>query len=54
VKNELLSFRNVETMYHEFGHCIHHILASTCEFKHTGGTRGELDFVEVCLYATSY
>ena len=42
----LLSFQELETVYHEFGHALHSILSRTT-YQHLSGTRGGVDFVEV-------
>ena len=42
----LLSFEDVETLFHEFGHCLHSILTES-RFAHFSGTSVPLDFVEV-------
>jgi len=44
--NTLLSFSEVETLYHEWGHALHSLLSRT-NFQHLSGTRGSTDFVEV-------
>lgn len=41
----LLNLYEVETLFHEFGHCLSGILSRT-EFHHASGTRGALDFIE--------
>lgn len=40
-----LTFNEVETLFHEFGHAIHSMIART-DFQHISGTRCKLDFVE--------
>ena len=42
----VLSYDDIKTVYHEFGHAIHSLLGRT-EFQHISGTRTSLDFVEV-------
>jgi oligopeptidase A len=42
----LLSHRDVETLFHEFGHLIHH-MASTVPLEPRGGTNVAWDFVEL-------
>ncbi len=42
----LLSFTNVTTMYHEFGHCLHGLLANT-NYYTLSGTSVKRDFVEL-------
>lgn len=41
----LLSLSGVETLFHEFGHCLSGLLSRT-QFHHASGTRAPLDFVE--------
>jgi Zn-dependent oligopeptidase len=48
-----LSFSEVETLWHEFGHAIHSLLSRT-EFQHLHGTRGALDFVEIPSHVFEY
>ena len=43
---EYLSFGDLETLCHEFGHALHSILSRT-ELQHLSGTRGPQDMVEV-------
>lgn len=45
-KPSLLSFNEVTTLFHEFGHALHGILANT-EFKNLSGTAVYRDFVEL-------
>jgi len=44
-KPSLLSHREVETLFHEFGHILHGVLSKT-EFHYFSGTRVARDFVE--------
>lgn len=45
-KPSLLSFDEVETLFHEFGHCLHGIL-SNCTYQSISGTDVPRDFVEL-------
>ena len=45
-RNTLLSFGDIETLHHEWGHALHSLLSRTT-FQHLSGTRGATDFIEV-------
>ncbi len=45
-KPSLLTFREVQTLFHEFGHALHTLL-SKCKYKSIGGTHVHRDFVEL-------
>ena len=45
-KPALLSFDEVETFFHEFGHGLHGLL-SQCQYRETSGTNVSRDFVEL-------
>jgi peptidyl-dipeptidase Dcp len=45
-KPSLLTFEEVETLYHEFGHALHGLL-SDCTYERTAGTNVARDFVEL-------
>jgi len=42
----LLSFQDVRTLFHEFGHALHGLL-SDCEYRYVSGTNVYWDFVEL-------
>lgn len=61
VADSTLNWHSVHTIYHEFGHCLHHCLARGAAYQHTGGLRGEVDMVEMpsqlmerCLYVPDF
>jgi len=45
-KPSLLSFEEVSTLFHEFGHALHGLLTK-CQYESTSGTNVALDFVEL-------
>jgi peptidyl-dipeptidase Dcp len=45
-KPSLLSFEEVSTLFHEFGHALHGLLTK-CRYESTSGTNVALDFVEL-------
>ncbi|MEM0897675.1 MAG: M3 family metallopeptidase [Verrucomicrobiota bacterium] len=52
-KPSLLSFDNVETLFHEFGHCMHSILTEA-EYSTMAGTYVPRDFVEAPSQVLEY
>jgi len=49
----LLSQGQMETLFHEFGHAMHHVLSQT-EFQHLAGTRAPLDIAEIPSHMMEY
>jgi intermediate peptidase len=44
-KSILLGHHDLETLFHEFGHCLSALLSRT-QYQHVAGTRAALDFIE--------
>lgn len=44
--DDKLSFRSMQTLFHEFGHLIHALVGES-EFQHSAGIRAPMDFVEI-------
>ena len=42
----LLSFLDVQTLFHEFGHALHNLLSKS-KYQHLAGVRQPIDFVEI-------
>lgn len=45
IRDVLLSYVTVDTLFHEFGHCLQNFLSRT-RYQHTSGARAYLDWVE--------
>ncbi|CAM9115890.1 unnamed protein product [Ectocarpus fasciculatus] len=48
-----LSFEELQTLYHEFGHSLHSVLSVT-HYQHLAGTRGPPDFAEIPSHLFEY
>ena len=49
----LLTFQEVTTLFHEFGHALHGILANT-QYPNLSGTSVKWDFVELLQFLENY
>lgn len=44
--NNTITHHDLETIYHEFGHCLQHCISYT-QYQHVSGTRANIDVVEI-------